>query len=320
MPRPGTRRGCGPSEPASTAAGAAAAGAALDDGLRLGPGDRERGLRGQRAGADGRRRGAGRTGAVRHRAPRACRRIGRGDGLRRGGREDARAATVAGAVPCADGGRRRQRAAAARAAGAARTVAATAATADDGSRWRGASARAVASGASAAGRDAPCPEHRRGRAPLRRLGRPCPRRRRVTVPVRCGCGPSSDHASTRRRTLRVAAARCTGSRASAAGAGRRVRTVRSAASNPGAHGPWPASTYGDCSTSSYVCGSVTNACAHGPDRVAMALPRVPVAEDVEVQLDRRRLVEARSPSKLIDGGDEIGVGAARRRPTPSRRP
>ena len=32
----------------------------------------------------------------------------------------------------------------------------------------------------------------------------------------------------------------------------------------GAHGPWPDTTYGDCSTSSYVCGSVTKVSAHGP--------------------------------------------------------
>ena len=49
---------------------------------------------------------------------------------------------------------------------------------------------------------------------------------------------------------------------SAAVAGRDLQAFASAASNAGAHGPWPARTYGDWSIDSKLSASVTKLRAH----------------------------------------------------------
>ena len=121
------------------------------------------------------------------------------------------------------------------------------------------------------------PEHRRVHAP--RIDgpdrHPVPGRA-VTVPVRSGavvCGPAQY--SGRTPDARCGAPGCGVLTGAVVGPGARARRQppvpaasssvrRRAASNSGAHGPWPATTYGDCSTCSNVSASVTYAAAQGP--------------------------------------------------------
>ena len=292
--------------------------------LRLGLGDREGpgGVGAARPSGTACGRGwpapwCGRDRSARHRARRPCagwpgRRSGRRPrGRQDGGRDGRRCEPGA---TCRDGSRGGLAGAPRHAGSPRRRPRRTR------SRWPG-TGRGPWTGRVGGGSGSPCPEDRRVRAPLRRVGRPCPRRRRVTVPV-WSCAVRVGPFQYPARTLRESAPRRPGRAAiSRRCPPRRPGRSRSAASNSGAHGPWPASDVRRLLELLVRLRVGDPRLRTRPDRVALALPRVAVAEHVEVQLDRRRLVEP-GRHRADRRGDEVGIGAARvaRHPVGERDP